>query len=225
MANIIRTFLVEDHELVRHGIRALLEEYSEVEVVSEASDGIEALEILKDHSPDLLISDIRMPRMNGIELVREVKKIYPQVKTLMLSMHDSEEYVVQSIEAGADGYLLKGSSKEEFIKAIRKIMQGEKYFSGDISTILINHFAGERENADKKRSEKKPKKDDPFQLTNREKQVLMQVLKGRNSQEIGEALNISKRTVEVHRFNLMKKMEVNNLIELTNVAREYGLDG
>lgn len=225
MSNIIRTFLVEDHELVRHGIRALLEEHSEVEVVNEASDGMEALEILKHSRPDLLISDIRMPRMNGIDLVGQVKELYPDIKTLMLSMHDSEEYVVQSIEAGADGYLLKGSSKVEFMKAIHKIMEGEKYFSGDISTILINHFAGEGGDANRKPNRDKPKKKDPFQLTKREKQVLTQILKGLNNQEIGESLNISKRTVEVHRFNLMKKMEVSNMIELTNVAREYGLGG
>ena len=223
MSHSIRTFLVDDHELVRDGIRALLEEHSGVVVIGEAADGIEALKFLEKQKPDLLIADIRMPRMNGIELVSEVRKKQFPIKTLILSMHDSDEYVVQSIEAGADGYLLKGSSKEEFMKAIHKIMMGEKYFSGDVSTVLVNHFSGGVKNSEENTIQSEKLEEAPFQLTNRERQVLDLILEGLNNKEIGEKLNISKRTAEVHRFNLMKKMDVNNLIELTNTVREYGL--
>lgn len=217
----IRIFLVDDHILVRDGIKALLDGLNHFKVINEASDGAEALEMLKEEHVDLLIADIRMPNMNGIELVKQLKQQNNRIKTLMLSMHDSEEYVVQSLEAGADGYLLKGSSKEEFLRALDKIMDGEKYFSGDISTILINHFSGE---TPKNTSASKTQQENPFNLTNRESQILQLVLQGLSNKEIGEKLDISKRTAEVHRFNLMKKMDVSNLIELTNKARKYKLD-
>ncbi|HSM64075.1 MAG TPA: response regulator transcription factor, partial [Gillisia sp.] len=156
--------------------------------------------------------------MNGIEVVRKIREKNWDVKTLVLSMHDSEEYVVQSVQAGADGYLLKGSSKDEFLKAVHKVASGGKYFSGDISAILINNFTGENTS-----KEKIKPKEDPFNLTKREKQILKLVLEGKSNKEIGKELGISNRTSEVHRFNLMKKLDVKNLIELTNIAREYQL--
>ncbi|MGS2738158.1 response regulator transcription factor [Sinomicrobium sp. M5D2P17] len=222
MSDKLRIFLVDDHVLVRDGIKALLEEQEEIEVINEASDGDEALRILENETPDLVIADIRMPNMNGIDMIKELKRKSPHIKTLMLSMHDSEEYVVQSIQAGADGYLLKGSSKEEFLKALHKIMNGEKYFSGDISTILINHFSGKDGDTSKKPG-KPSERNDPFRLTRREKQILDLVLEGKSNKEIGEELNISKRTTEVHRFNLMKKLEVKNLAELTKKVKEHNL--
>jgi DNA-binding NarL/FixJ family response regulator len=159
-----------------------------------------------------------MPEMNGIELVKKIREQDWPIKTLILSMHDSEEYVVQSVQAGADGYLLKGASKAEFLKALHKVATGGKYFSGDISSILINNFTnGSASKAQENKLE------DPFSLTKREKQILQLVLEGKSSKEIGEALQISKRTAEVHRFNLMKKLDVKNLIELTNKARKHQL--
>ena len=214
----IRIVLADDHVLVRDGIKSLLEDEQDIEVIDEASDGQQTLSILERNLPDLLIVDIRMPGMNGIEVVRKVREKKWNLKTLILSMHDSEEYVVQSIQAGADGYLLKGSSKDEFLKALHKVAGGGKYFSGDVSAILLNNFT----NGHPLQSVSKPK-EDPFNLTNREKQVLKLILKGKSSKEIGEDLSISKRTAEVHRFNLMKKLDVKNLIELTNKAREHDL--
>lgn len=214
----IRIVLADDHVLVRDGIKALLEDEEGLEVVAEASNGIEAIEILEKDLPDLLIVDIRMPEMNGIEVVKKIREKNWEVRTLVLSMHDSEEYVVQSVQAGADGYLLKGSSKNEFLKALHKVAAGGKYFSGDISAILINNFT----EGPAVKKEAKPK-EDPFNLTKREKQILKLVLEGKSNKEMGNELNISKRTAEVHRFNLMKKLDVKNLIELTNKAREYQL--
>ena len=155
-----------------------------------------------------------MPHLNGIEVVEKIKQTHPEVKTLVLSMHDSEEYVLKSIKAGADGYLLKGASKEEFLKALHTVASGGKYFAGDISSILIKNLNGSGGEA----KSSKPKLD--FNLTKRERQILDLVLEGLSNKEIGEQLDISKRTAEVHRFNLMKKLDVKNLMELANKVRE-----
>ncbi|WP_053978040.1 response regulator transcription factor [Mangrovimonas xylaniphaga] len=216
----IRIILVDDHVLVRDGIKALLENEQEFLVIDEASNGVEALEILKETQPDLLIVDIRMPVMNGIEVVNEVNSTYPHLKTLILSMHDSEEYVLNSIAAGADGYLLKGSSKEEFLKALHTVASGGKYFTGDVSSIIINNMMGATVAQSKKESSQKEL---PFKLTKREKQILSIVLQGKSNKEVAKELEVSKRTAEVHRYNLMKKLDVKNLIELSKMAEEYNL--
>lgn len=215
----MRVVLADDHVLVRDGIKSLLEDEKNIDVIDEASNGVEALAVVERNNPDVLIVDIRMPELTGIEVVRKLKELSSQVKTLVLSMHDSEEYVVQSIEAGADGYLLKGSSKEEFLKALNTIAEGGKYFTGDISAIIFDNFI-------KGRSKKTSKKPIPpeFSLTKREQQILNHVLAGKSNKEIAEELNISKRTAEVHRFNLMKKLKVKNLMELANKVNEYNLN-
>jgi DNA-binding NarL/FixJ family response regulator len=133
-------------------------------------------------------------------------------------MHESEEYVLKSIKAGADGYLLKGSSKEEFLKALQTIANGGKYFSGDISSILIGQL-----NNSTSIQESKPMPDEEQLITKREREILKLLLSGKGNKEIAEALDISKRTAEVHRFNLMKKLKVKNLMELSNKANEYSL--
>ncbi|PCH69646.1 MAG: DNA-binding response regulator [Bacteroidales bacterium] len=217
--NTINVVLADDHVLVRDGIKSLLEEEQDITVVDEASDGREALIVVEKSRPDLLIVDIRMPELNGIEVVREIKNKGLNVKTLVLSMHDSEEYVLKSIEAGADGYLLKGASKEEFLKALHSVAAGGKYFSGDISSIIVNNLVSKNAVTPPK-EEVKP---NIFKLTKREKQILVLVLQGKSNKEVAEELGVSKRTAEVHRFNLMKKMEVKNLIELSKKASGYNL--
>lgn len=218
--NPIRILLADDHELVRDGIKALLENESDFEVVAEASDGREALKITAKKSPDLLIVDIRMPQLNGLEVVKSLTKDFPAVKKLVLSMHDSEEYVVESIESGADGYLLKGSSKSEFLKALHTVAAGGKYFSGDISEIIINNFVKGKTRSSQKAA---AVSEEISLLTKREKQILEFILNGKGNNDIAEALKISRRTVEVHRFNLMKKLNVKNLIELTQKSKEMNL--
>ncbi|WP_299058891.1 response regulator transcription factor [uncultured Polaribacter sp.] len=218
MINIV---LADDHVLVRNGIKALLEDQTGITVIDEASNGKEALEVISKSKPHVLIIDIRMPEMNGIEAVAEIKKNKIDVKTLVLSMHDSEEYVVKAIQAGADGYLLKGASKEEFLKAVNKVATGGKYFTGDVSTIIMNNFvSGTTINID---APKQTLKELPFKLTKRERQILTLVLELKNNKDIADELSISKRTAEVHRFNLMKKLEAKNLQELTSRAKEYKL--
>lgn len=215
-----RIVLADDHELVRDGIKSLLENETDFKVIAEASDGKEALEVIAHVQPDLLIVDIRMPRMTGLEVVKQLSKDLPKVKKLVLSMHDSEEYVVESIESGADGYLLKGSSKAEFLKALHTIAAGGKYFSGDISEIIIDNFVKGKA----KQNTKNPiESEEISQLTNREKQILELILDGKGNNDIAEVLKISRRTAEVHRFNLMKKLNVKNLIELTQKSKELNL--
>jgi len=217
----INVVLADDHVLVRDGIKALLEDQVGINVIDEASNGKEALKVVSKSKPHILIVDIRMPEMNGIEVVGEMSKSHKDVRTLVLSMHDSEEYVIQAIQAGADGYLLKGASKEEFIKALHKVASGGKYFTGDVSAIIMNNFVNG--NIETSASTNSAPKEDPFKLTKREKQILNLVLQLKNNKDIADDLQISKRTAEVHRFNLMKKLDVKNLMELSNKAKEFGL--
>ncbi len=217
MNNIIRVVLADDHVFVRDGIKSLLETEKNIIVVGEAIDGQEALIIVDEQKPDLLITDIRMPHLTGIEVVEKLREKKNFIKTIVLSMHDSEEYVLKSIKAGADGYLLKGSSKDEFLKALHTVIGGGKYFTGDISSILINQLANTQV------SEPKATNIDENIITKREKEILKLLLSGKGNKEIAEALDISKRTAEVHRFNLMKKLKVKNLMELSNKAIEFSL--
>ena len=216
----ISVVLADDHVLVRDGIKYLIENEKNIRIVGEASDGQEALEMVEKENPDVLIVDIRMPEYTGIEVVKILKKQHPEIKALVLSMHHSKEYVIQSIQAGADGYLLKGSSKEEFVKALRSVAGGGKFFTGDISEILISNFV---DGNVKDPLQEEPENDALNVLTKREKQVLKLILKGKNNKEISDELEISKRTAEVHRFNLMKKLQVKNQVELTHKLREIDL--
>jgi two-component system nitrate/nitrite response regulator NarL len=218
MGNTIRVVLADDHVFVRDGIKSLLENEANIEVVGEATDGLEALKTVEINKPDLLILDIRMPNMTGIEVVEKLRSENNMVKIVMLSMHESEEYVLKSIRAGADGYLLKGSSKEEFLKALHTVANGGKYFSGDISSILINQLSNPVASIEPKQT-----LEEEQLITKREKEILKLLLSGKGNKEIAEALDISKRTAEVHRFNLMKKLKVKNLMELSNKATEYSL--
>ena len=214
--------LVDDHSLVRDGIRALLESEEDLNVIGEGADGTEALILVKEKNPDILIIDIRMPKMTGIEAVEKLNAANATTKCIILSMHDSEEYILQSVAAGAKGYLLKDTGKTEFIKAIHAVQGGDKYYSGDISNVLANNLL----NPGAKLAES-PKNDSrtskPFDLTNKEIQVLELVLSGLTNQQISEKLQNSKRTVETHRFNLMRKMEVKNLMDLSKKAQEFNL--
>lgn len=218
MSNIIKVVLADDHVFVRDGIKSLLENVANIQVVGEAIDGADALEVVATNKPDLLIVDIRMPNLTGIEVVEKLRKDKNDVKIIMLSMHESEEYVLKSIKAGADGYLLKGSSKEEFLKALYTVAAGGKYFSGDISSILIGQLTSVSVSLEPKQN-----LGEEMMITKREKEILTLLLSGKGNKEIAEALEISKRTAEVHRFNLMKKLKVKNLMELSNKAAEYSL--
>ncbi|MGJ8732348.1 MAG: response regulator transcription factor [Cellulophaga sp.] len=221
MSITISIVLADDHSLVRDGIRSLLEEEKDLVVVAEVANGEEAIAIVEEKKPDLLIIDIRMPIMNGIDAVDVLNKKGTTTKTIILSMHDSEEYILKSVNAGANGYLLKDTGKVEFIKAIHTVQQGGKYFSGDISNVLVNNLL--HGNKSISEASKTTKTNNPFDLTSKELQVLELVLTGLTNKQISEKLENSKRTVETHRFNLMRKMEVKNLIDLSKKAQQYNL--
>jgi len=218
MNNVIKIVLADDHVFVRDGVKSLLENEINIKVVGEAVDGIDAVKVVSDTMPDLLILDIKMPYLNGIEVIEKLKTQKNTVKIIMLSMYDTEEYVLKSIKAGADGYLLKGSSKEEFLKALHTVAAGGKYFSGDISGILISQLTNSLLTLEPKQN-----LGEEIMITKREKEILTLLLSGKANKEIAETLKISKRTAEVHRFNLMKKLKVRNLMELSNKATEYSL--
>lgn len=216
----IKVVLADDHVVVRNGIKNLLENEGDITVVGEASNGEEALMAIEKLKPDLLIIDIRMPVMNGLEATKILSKKGGSTRTLVLSMHDDEDYILQSIESGASGYLLKDTSKEEFLKAINTIHQGGKYFSGDISQVLVNSYL----NVKDRKIIQPTSSVKHYEITKREKQILKMIADGIGNKEIAQQLGKSIRTIETHRFNIMKKLRVNNVVELLKkIEEEPGL--
>jgi len=213
----IKIVLADDHVLVRNGIKAMLEHDADLAVTGEAGTGSEALEIAKTIKPDLLILDIRMPGMSGLEAAAKLKSYSPKTKAVILSMHDSEEYVLQALDAGAYGYMLKDTDKNEFIKALKQIHGGAKYFSGSVSDVLANRLLG------KKPFNKSSARVDSYNLSKREKEILRMVVDGKQNKQIADLLDKSVRTIETHRFNIMKKLDVNNAIDMVNRAMKENL--
>lgn len=212
----IKTLLADDHGVVRSGIKSLLESEGDIEVVVEAENGQDALHHIEKLTPELAILDVRMPLMTGLEVTQQVRKLGLPTKVLILSMHDDEDYVLQAIESGALGYLLKGSSKEEFLKAVRTVHRGEKYFSADVARVFIDSYL----NVKKQTAPAPQAEAQDYDLTKREKQILQLLTDGVGNKEIAERLNKSVRTIETHRFNIMKKLDVNNVVELLKKVEE-----
>ncbi|WP_353125118.1 response regulator transcription factor [Parapedobacter pyrenivorans] len=221
----ISVVLVDDHVLVRDGIKAMLETDQEIDVIGEADNGLQALKLIKTRLPDLAIMDIRMPEMNGLEACAALAEDRVPTKVVMLSMHDNEEYVLQSLSAGAWGYLLKDTDKGEFIRAIKQINNGVRYYSGPVSNILANQLLGA---AKQPALNTQPKisasdKKDVYGLSKREKQILAMVVDGKHNKDIAELLEKSVRTIETHRFNIMKKLAVNNAVDMINKAMKENI--
>jgi len=209
----INIVLADDHALVRNGIKAMLESETELAVVREASTGREALAVARALHPDILVLDIRMPEMTGLEAAAELASVSPETKAVILSMHDSEEYVLQALDSGAYGYLLKDTDKGEFVRALKQIYAGNKYFSGAVSNVLANRLLNH-----KMSFKSASVADDPYHLTRREREILRMVIDGLPNKQIADALGKSVRTVETHLFNIMKKLSVNNAIDMVNKA-------
>ena len=214
----INIVLADDHVLVRKGIKAMLETDTDIQVIGEANNGAEALEAAKKLRPDILVLDIRMPEMNGLEAAAKLDAYSPSTKAVILSMHDSEEYVLQALDSGAYGYLLKDTDKSEFVKALRQVHGGTKYFSGAVSNVLANRILDARPFVSKSSVE-----EDEYHLTKREKEILRMVIDGKHNKDIAEASGKSIRTIETHRFNIMKKLGVNNAIDMVNKAIKENL--
>ena len=209
--NKINIVLADDHVLVRKGIKSMLESDTEIKVVGEAGNGQEALEAARALKPDILVLDIRMPEMTGLEAASHLADYAPETRAVILSMHDSEEYVVQALQAGAYGYLLKDTDKEEFVKALKQVHSGNKYFSGAVSHVLANQLLNVRPYMNTR-----PPVEDVYHLTRREKEILRMVIDGKHNKEIADSLGKSLRTIETHRFNIMKKLGVNNAVDMVN---------
>jgi DNA-binding NarL/FixJ family response regulator len=212
----IRVLVADDHAIVRTGIRHVLENEPGFEVVAEASTGPEALELASSLRPDVAVLDISMPGDSGLRIAAEVRERSPETHVLILSMHDNTEYVLESLRAGAHGYLLKDTAATELCQAIRAVRRGESYFSPPIAGKLSAVVRGEPEHATA---------GGLGQLTARERQVLVGVAQGHTNREIALQLGISHRTVETHRESLMRKLGVRTVAGLTRLALEAGLVG
>jgi len=213
-AKFIRVILADDHTLVRAGIRALLEKLPGVKVVGEAGDGREVLNLVKAQTPDVVLMDISMPGLNGLEAAERLARGFPEVRVIILSMHNNEEYVLRSIKAGASGYLLKKAATAELETALHRVVDGEIYLSQEISIQLHRNFPLQGI-ADRK---------SPLeQLTSRQREILQLIAEGRNTKQIGETLNVSPKTVEYHRMKLMNCLNVHDIPGLVRFALRVGL--
>jgi DNA-binding NarL/FixJ family response regulator len=209
--NKIRILIADDHTLIRDGIKALLQQESEFEVIGEASDGLELIKLATELVPDIIVLDLSMPGKNGIEVIKDVKNVNVAIKCIILSMHEDPDYVVKSIQAGARGYILKNAEHEEIIRAIKSVQQGNQYYNAYVSSILINGLSN---NAVLSQD------DYSTLLSSREKEVLMEVAAGQSTKMIADNLGISSRTVETHRINIMKKLNAQNTAELIKIAMD-----
>ena len=215
----IKIILIDDHQIVRDGLKLVLNSQEDFRIIAEGSNGKEAINLVKTHQPDVLISDISMPEMSGLEAVEQIKKDSPETNILFLSMFDKEEYVTTAARLGAQGYLLKDTGKEEMVKAIRKVAIGGKYFSSDVSGILINQLMKPINTNEVITSTD----ENDFKLTKREKHILKKIVDGQSNKQIAEEAAISVRTIETHRLNIMKKLKVNNAADLVRKALTFGL--
>jgi two-component system response regulator NreC len=207
--------IADDHTLFREGLRALLSAREDLEIKGEAEDGQEAIRSVEEHKPDLLLMDLSMPRMGGLEAIRELKARYPRTKILVLTIHGTEEFVLEALEAGASGYVLKDATHDELVLAIKSVLQEKRYLSPDISAKVIEGYIDGRKTV-KSRSAWDS-------LTLRERQILKLIAEGRKNKEIADILFISVKTVAKHRANIMGKLDLHNVSALTAYAMERGL--
>lgn len=210
-----RVLIVEDHTLLRAGLRALLSLDATLDIVGEADNGRDALHLVGQLRPHVILTDISMPGMNGIEAISDIKRRFPEIKILVITIHKTDEYIHEALRAGADGYILKDATHDELRIAIRSILNGKTYLSPDISAKVIHGFLGQS---------KGEAATSPWdQLTHREREVLKLVAEGHPNRYIADFLCLSVKTVEKHRSNLMRKLDLHNASMLTAYAIERGL--
>ena len=215
MENKLSIVLADDHTILREGLRALLTADASFEILGEARDGREAVRCVEKLGPDLLLIDLSMPRMSGMDAIREIKKRYPETKIIALTVHKTEEYLLTTLQAGADGYVLKDATHAELITAIKNVMGGKSYLSPGVSEKVIEgYLEGKKSNRSLSSWES---------LSQREREVLKLIAEGYKNKEIAEDLCISLKTVEKHRANLMKKLDLHNAAALTVYAMDKGL--
>lgn len=207
--------IAEDHQLFREGLKSMLADHEFMEVIGEAEDGLEAIRHIRRKQPELLILDLSMPRLSGISVIKDVKSEFPEVKILTLTIHESDQYVLEAFEAGADGYCIKDASRDELMLAVKSVIEGRRYISPGIADSVMEGFIEGR---------KKLKKETTWDtITQREREVLKLLAEGYLNKEIAELLCISVKTVEKHRANIMAKLDLHNASALTAYAIEKGL--
>jgi len=210
-----RIIIVEDHTILREGLKALLSSDQDFEVVGEAQDGREAIQCVENLTPDIVVMDLSMPRMHGIEATREIRKRRPETRILVLTVHKNEEYILATFQAGANGYVLKDATRAELVTAIKTLLMGKPYLSPAISeTVLEGYLEG-------KRSLKVESSWDT--LTAREREILKLIAEGYKNKEIADFLCISVKTAEKHRANLMRKLDLHSVSAVTAFAIKQGL--
>jgi DNA-binding NarL/FixJ family response regulator len=210
-----RIMLVEDHAIIREGLRSLFSSERDFEVVAEAEEGRTALRLAENHRPDLVVTDLSMPQMDGIDLIATLKKQNPKIRVIALTVHRNDEYVLAALKAGADGYILKEANYSELITAARTALRGKHYLSPEISGNLIQIYL---------EGEKGPRKKSPLEtLSRREREIVSLIADGQTNKAIADRLCISVKTVETHRYKIMTKLNVHNAAALITVALERGL--
>lgn len=211
----IHVLIAEDHLMVRAGIRALLEKAGDIHVVGEASNGQEAVELVEKHTPDVLIMDIMMPRLNGIQAAENIRKLKLSTRILLLSMYSDEGLIYQALQSGVKGYVLKSSVGDELLWAVRAVASGKTYLSSQVSEIMVENAVNPHAHG---------QKHDPLSnISPREKEILQLIAEEHTSSEIAKLLFISEKTVEKHRTSLMEKLNVRNLAGLVRLAIKYRL--
>jgi len=210
---VIRILLVDDHAILREGLRALLSYYPDVEVVGEAEHGLQAIEYVESLSPDIVLMDIAMPGMNGLEATRRIRQKHPNVHVLILTQYEDQPYVLNLLRAGVSGYVLKRALGVDLINALRAVARGESFLYPPVATTVLEQLRQSDMGAIQ----------DVKTLTSREQEILHRVASGETSRQIALALNISVKTVEWHRSNLMSKLDVRSVAELVRYAIEQGL--
>lgn len=209
-----RVLLVDDHQVMRQALRTLLEQKTDLRIVDEASSGREAVKMAVKHEPDLVLMDVTMPDLNGVEATSRIKKDCPNTKVIALSMHTDQQYVIKMLKAGASGYLLKNCSFDELQGAIKRVLEGGSYISPQAADVLVNQL----HSGPVKEGESELQK-----LTSREREILQMIAEAKKSKEIAEKLCISSKTVYTHRRNIMEKLQAKNAADLTRIAIKNGL--
>ena len=216
-----RIIVADDHSVVRSGLRLLLQSSPDFTVVAEAENGEEAVALVDRHKPDVVIMDISMPKLNGIEATGLMKQSNPDLKIIILTVHEDEEYVYQMLRAGASGYVLKSAGKKEIFAAIRSALSGDRFFSPGISKLIIEGFI--RRDKEQRPGQEQPVTLSRQPLTRREVEVLQYIAQGFTNKKIAEALFLSIRTINTHRTNLMQKLDIHDTARLVRYAIETGL--
>ncbi|HEY0873416.1 MAG TPA: response regulator transcription factor [Vicinamibacterales bacterium] len=211
----MRVLLADDHGIVRRGLRSLLESEPGLTVAAEAADGLEALKMCEEHKPDILIVDIGMPKLNGIDVAARAQKLDRAPRTIILSMHSDESYIIRALAAGARAYLLKDATDEDLLPAVRAVGTGKPYFSPAVTAVLVEDYV--------RRLQAKGLTDTYHLLTDREKEVLQLLAEGRSNKEVATVLDLSLSTVETHRANLMQKLNLHNTAEVVLYAVRKGI--